>query len=136
MAQIVAYILRDEEHGVQEYIQQANLPSLKQAQAHGCTFLAEYDDGTRRSVKPEKIDLSLISHEEGINIVEQEVFVPLMNALVDLMDESMEPAIALLTLSPQKKTINSKFSAFKALVDEMNDRYVPNLEGETDGDSA
>lgn len=127
--QVVGFILNDSTNQTQQYITDASLDSLKAAQKDGCNFLVEYLDGTRETILPEDIDYSLLEHTQTINIVQQEVFVPMMNAMLDLMEESMTPAVALLSVSGQKKSVTSKFDVFKSLVEDMNDRYLPNIEG-------
>lgn len=138
--QVAAFILCDLINGLQDYITGGTLKDFQQAKENGCAFLAEYTDGTKSLVEPEEIDLELTQTTGHINIVEQEIFVPIMESLIDLMEESMTPAVSVLSITPgvmnTAKTINNKFDRFKQLASEAIERYKPNIEEETDGDSA
>lgn len=137
---ITGFIFHDPIHNMEEYIESADLKSLKEAQVNGIVFLAEYADGSRTVIEPEEMDFDLLIQNQTfhVNVVEQEVFVPLMNALVDMMDESMTPAVSIMSLTPgvknTAKEINSKFDVFKNLVQEMNERYEPNMEENENGE--
>lgn len=124
---IQGFIVLDPINNVQEYITQVDIQALRQAQAAHCVLLVEYMDGTRDVVEPEEVDLSIIGDTQTIHIVQQEVYVPMMNALLELMEETAQPVASISAMSA--KPVKSKLAVFKELVENMNEKYMPNLEG-------
>lgn len=129
---ISGFLVVDPVANMQEYISNIDLDAMREAVAMGCTLVAEYRDGTRTRVDPEEIVAYFAERKTEIHVVRQEEFVPIMHALMDLMEESMAPAVALLSVSGQQKNVNSKFAALKQEVDAMLEKYEPNLEQEGD----
>lgn len=125
---IGGFIFLDPINNVQEYIVSADLETMRQAKAQGCIFLVEYLDGTRDIVDPEEINLELMGEHNSMHLVRQEEFVPIMESMLELMEESMTPAVALLSVAGQKKTVNQKFEDFRDRVNFMLDKYKPNIE--------
>lgn len=132
---LVGYMAVDVINNSQAYIQGGSLEDLKKAEKSGIVFLAVYSDESKEIVKPDQIDFSLLTPMHEINIVQQEVFVPLMNALAEVIETSYSPAVALIA-GTQKRAIDGKLENFKNLLKDMNERYLPNIEGETDGNNS
>lgn len=137
---IIGYLAVDVERNNQSYITGGTLEDLKKAADMGIVFVAEFADGTRKIVKPEQINFENLRQTSEIHIVQQEIFVPLMESLLELMEESMSPAVSVLSITPgvggTAKTINHKFADFKDKVNNMLEIYKPNLEGGDDGDNS
>ena len=127
---IFGFMLHDPINNFEEFMTGADLESLRMAQSNGCVFIAVYSDGERQIVEPEDVDFGLIGAGEGnINVMEQEYTVPIINAILELIEESYTPAVAVMTMTGAKKGIDNKLDNLKSLVDTMNDRYMPNIEG-------
>lgn len=132
--EVAAFILCDPRAKMEKYIVPDDMPHIQEAINQGYVLMVEYKDETRDYIMPDEIDFSLLLHEETFYIVQQEVFVPLMKSMLELIEESMTPAVALLSVTGQKKAVNEKFEAFKEQMNNMLERYEPNLEKNKDGE--
>lgn len=125
--EIKYFILCDPRAKIEKYVVPEDLPHLREAVSQGYVLMVEYSDETRDYITPDEVDFSYMHKEETFYIVQQEVFVPLMKSMLELMEESMTPAVALLSVTGQKKAVNEKFEAFKEQMNNMLERYEPNL---------
>lgn len=121
------FILVDPIHNTQDYIVKSNIDLFNKAKEAGCIFVVEYMDGTRDLISPEEIDLSLTQHVTTVNLVQQEVFVPMMNALAELLFRYQASAVKSASVSTLSREPNESEDFF-SLVEQMNERYGPNLE--------
>lgn len=133
--EVFGFLLVDPRSNTQEYITGGDLDAMKLAKSNGCIFVVEYTDHTRDRLEPEEIDFSLLHKTHTIHIVQQEIFVPMMNTLAEILEETAQPVVALAsTARANTKTetpLNSKLALFKSQIQEMNERYLPNItEGE------
>lgn len=117
--------------GVVEYINTFELPDLEEMKSTGIVLMVEYRDGTRDFVEPQEI----VEYMENItphtiHFVQQEVFVPLMEAMLDMVEDMAQPPIATMSTNSTKQqtSLNRKFEKFKELTLDMLDRYKPNIE--------
>lgn len=125
----IGYLILNPLDNTQQYISSADLETLEEAQNQGMVLIREDSDGTRDFATPDEVYEWLTRDTSmSINIVQQEVFVPIMESLLELIESSMKPAVALLSVSGEKKTVNNKFDDFKSKVNDMLERYKPNIE--------
>lgn len=130
--QVAGFILHDPIGNNEGYIESASLEQLKMAQDDGCVILVQYADGDRQVIQPEDVDFSRINIEGSISVMEQEVTVPILNAMLELIESSYTPAVQVLAANSRQK-VDSKLDNLKSLISDMNERYLPNIEG---GDNA
>lgn len=123
--QVGCYWLVDVLNSVYKILEPTDEETLETLAMRGFAFVAEYTDGERDVVQWNEVDFDLLRCE--VHIVEQEVFVPILEALLELMDDSMTPAIALIGNSGGVK---KDYTKFRELATEAIERYKPNLEGE------
>ena len=125
----IGYLILNPLDNTQQYISSADLETLEEAQNQGMVLIREDSDGTRDFATPQEVyDWITRDTSMSIHIVQQEVFVPIMESLLELMESSMKPAVALLSVSGEKKTVNNKVDDFNSKVNDMLERYKPNIE--------
>lgn len=138
--EVAGYLLFDPKERVQEYIVGGTTDDFNKAVEAGFVFLVEYIDGSRQTIDPSEIDFSLIAHGESINIVQQEVFVPLMESLVDVVEtiagNTPTPMNINSISSKNSNNLTDKLNKLRSLTDDMLDRYKPNIEGGENGNNS
>lgn len=123
---IAGFILHDPIGNTEGYIEDATQDQLKEAQDNGCVLLVQYVDGDRQVIQPEDVDLSLINMSGSVNVMEQEFTVPILNAILEVLEESYSPQVAVMSTASRK---TNKLDSLKSLMNDMNERYLPNIEG-------
>lgn len=137
---VAGFVLHDPLARMEHYITDASVEALEEAVDNGLILMVEYSDETRDYVTPQEVNFGLLNQPQEFFVVMQKEFIPFVESLVELMDESMTPAVSVLSLTPglnnTSRGINSKFEAFKQKAQNIIDLYKPNLEGEDNGDNA
>lgn len=123
------FVIYNQVDDMQEYVCNADLDILNEAVQKGFILLVEFPDGTRERTDPETV-VEYFQKDKTVrlNIMEQEVTVPLLNAIIDVLQESYTPQIATMSVSA-KKAANNSLDNLLSLRDSMNERYLPNIEG-------
>ena len=132
-----AFILLDPLVGMITYINDKNRQDVPQALENGDILMVQYSDDSRDFVTIEEMD-EYINRKPtgGVAVVLQSHFVPVLESLLELMEETMQPAVAVLSLnSNAKRTVNSKFDDFKSKAENLLNIYKENLGDDADGNS-
>lgn len=126
------FIALDPLSATQQYISpdMFNIDVLNNMVENKIVLMVEYSNGQRDYVTPDEvIEYVSADHTHTMNVMEQEITVPIINAIVEILSDSYTPQVAVMTTGA-KKTATSKLDNLRELVDEMNAHYLPNIEGE------
>lgn len=132
---VIGYVALNPLLRVEAYLvpEQINPESLQEFVDSQCVLMVEYSDETRDYVTPEEIIENHKANVVVVHLVEQEVFVPLMNALSEVLAETYTPVATLSVNSKSKQP--SKLEKFQEALAAMNERYLKNIEGDEDADA-
>lgn len=84
---IVGFVMHDPVGNAEAFMEEATPEQLEAAQADGIVFLAVYADGERQIIDASDVDFSRIGLGGSLNVMEQEVTVPILNAIFTTIEE-------------------------------------------------
>lgn len=126
---IAGFVILDPLAQVQEYIQNVDIEQLERDVALGMVLMVEYADGTRDFVEPSEVDLSLVGTRVTLNLMEQEVTVPVINSVATVLTSVNSMVNELWRESGKVVPMDDEMMNLQHLVGDMNDRYGDNVQG-------